>query len=630
MPNPRERLLLALLLAIGLSCPLPGTTQGLGPGPSWGQENAPQIVEDEDIPPGVAAGWLVGHRLLIEGLPAEALPYLHMAYRAHPDVIVIAMDFQAALAGEGYLRDALKVMDGLVAAMPDSQSFRMRRSALNLSAGRRDEALDDLREIRRRGNATVEVLAAEASILASEGKTVPALDVLRDGLHLYPERGRDIYLEMARILRNAQEIESLPGLMDEALGKYPDDPMLWLVKIKSLASLSRDEEAFSVAQEADRHFADLPLAAGPDGPGDSLQIEEQLPEPAPQGLPADSFAVELADYYAQNNQVDQALAILQPLSEQGDLGLTPSLWLARLLLGTGREKEGVQLVENILTQWPDSARGWFLKGKVAEGLGDWTQAIPHFRRAAELDPYDPEIRLGIVRALLIAHDEDLRTPEPDAAQKKLIEEFRQHAMVAATLVPEKDSEGQMMLGYSFRVLGDLERAAWRFELAADNPELRLAALIQQSICNDESGQVGKARSALELLRREYPDDPEVANSLGYFLAEKGQDLDLAEGLIREALTADPGNGAYLDSLGWVLYRNGRLEEAFDYLIRAVNVLPDDPVILEHLGVVLNEMGQTAEALDVLKRSLNQGGDSERIGALIEIIEIIENSRTGKE
>jgi tetratricopeptide (TPR) repeat protein len=344
-------------------------------------------------------------------------------------------------------------------------------------------------------------------------------------------------------------------------------------------------------------------------------------------LPADSFVVELADYYAQHNQIEQALAILKPLSDAGELGLSPSLWLARLLLGTGREEVGVALVEQILAQWPDSGRGWFLRGKVDEGRGEWEESIPHFRQAVALAPYDPEIRLGLLRALLVARERDMNAAQPDSVQQELIEEFRNNTMIASTLVPERDAEGQMLLGYSFRVLNDLERAAWRFHLAADNPDLRLNALIQQSICHDENGQVAKARSALELLRREYPDDPEVANSFGYFLAEKGQDLDLAEGLVREALAVDPGNGAYLDSLGWVMYRNGRFEEAFDYLIQAVNVLPDDPVVLEHLGVVLNEMGQKIEALDVLRRSLARGGDSERIESLISDIE---KDQTAKE
>ena len=47
---------------------------------------------------------------------------------------------------------------------------------------------------------------------------------------------------------------------------------------------------------------------------------------------------------------------------------------------------------------------------------------------------------------------------------------------------------------------------------------------------------------------------------------------------------------------------------------------ENPVILEHLGMVLNELGQYSEAIDILKRSLAGGGDQDRIGALIGVIE----------
>ncbi len=619
MHNPLKQFLSVRMMTAALFCTLFLTGDFAGICLAYGQDDDPTIIEDEDVPPGVASSWIIGHQLLVEGNSAEALPFLHQAYRAHPDVILIAMDFQAALANEGYLKDALNVMDSLVSAWPDSQSFLLRRSALNLSAGNRDKALEDLREIRRQGHASVDVLAAEAAILARDGEISQALDVLRDGLHLHPERGRDIYLEMARIMNQAQQPESVPPLMEEALSRYPDEPMLWLVKMRSLAGLGRHEEALEVVREADLHFSNSthPDPEGPNGTRDPEDFQDEAPFP---GLPSDSFSVELADYYSQNNRIERALAILQPLAEEGNLGLRPSLWLGRLLLGTGNEKDGVELIDQILTKWPDAGRGWFLRGKVEEGAGNWNGAIPHYRKAVDLDPYDPEIRLGIVRAMLVAWERDLRASTPDSAQLVMIEEFKVQTMTAATLVSEKDTEGQMMLGYAFRALKDLDRAAWRFSLAAENSDLRLNALIQKSICHDENGEEAKARNALEILRREYPQDPEVANSLGYFLAEKGKDLDLAEGLVREALTVDPGNGAYLDSLGWVMYRNGRMEDAFDYLIQAVNVLPDDPVILEHLGMVLNELGQFSEAVDVLKRSLAGGGDPERIGALISDIE----------
>jgi len=146
------------------------------------------------------------------------------------------------------------------------------------------------------------------------------------------------------------------------------------------------------------------------------------------------------------------------------------------------------------------------------------------------------------------------------------------------------------------------------------------ARLQKSICHDLLGEEGRARRELEILQKQFPRHPEVANSLGYFLAEKGTDLDEAELLVAISLEAEPGNGAYLDSMGWIHYRNGNLEKALDFMIQAVNVLPDDPVILEHLGMVLKGQGKRIEALGILQRSLSQGGDKDRLTAAIAELE----------
>ncbi len=128
--------------------------------------------------------------------------------------------------------------------------------------------------------------------------------------------------------------------------------------------------------------------------------------------------------------------------------------------------------------------------------------------------------------------------------------------------------------------------------------------------------MGEARKTLHNLQVEFPDDPEVANSYGYLLAEMGEELPHAEKLVRQALASDPENGAYLDTLGWILYQRGEYSEAFDWLVRAANSRPDDPVILEHLGMVLLKQGQEAEALDVFRRALTAGGDPERLETII--------------
>lgn len=573
---------------------------------------------DPSSPVGAAANWAVGHRLLLDGDAREALGYLHLAYRADPDEPAVALDFQQALAAEGYLADAVTVLDRLVAAHPDSVSWRLRRSSLHLSAGRPEQALADLQEVRALGEASVAVIAAEARVLAELGRPEQALDVYREGLARFPGQGARLYLGMADVHQQAGEPARIPPLMREAIAAHAQDPGLRLVLIRALAALGDDAQALAEARRADAEItrsldedqlpafdpddgAQLPPARGSGSAG-----EPTIP------VPPEGFQVELADFYARHGRAGLAVGVLDPLARAGDLGPQPSLWLARLLLGTGREEEAATLVAEINDRWPDEARGWFLRGRLAEGRGDWAAAVTFHRRAVALEGRDPELRVGLVRSLLVAFEAELRARTPDAKGRELRDDLRAEASLAAGRLPDDDTQGQLVLGYAFRTLGELEDASRHFALAAEDPELRRTALIQQSICLDESGRPDRARGALETLRREFPADAEVANSLGYFLAEKGQDLDQAERLVQQALSAEPANGAFLDSLGWVYYRLGRHEEALDYLIRAVNVLPDDPVILEHLGTVLQALGQHGQARAAYVRALEAGGDPERL------------------
>lgn len=564
------------------------------------------LVGPDGVPYGAASDYLIGRQLLKEGNFAEALGYLHLVYRTHPDVPTIAVDFQEALTAEGYFQDAKGVMDRLVESYPDSLSYLLTRSNLNVKLNRNEEALADLRTVREKGGASLAVIMAEANLLADMDQMNQALDVFRDGIEAVPEHGDQLYLGMASLLQRDQRTEEVPDLLAQAVGEYPDNPHLRLVWMRSLALTGQHEDALKVAREADGIFLD-PAA------GRAAEDGQELPE---QLLPPDSFLVELADFYVQQGQVARAVSILKTLSDAGELGLTPSLWLARIYLGTGQDQACADLVENILAQWPDTARAWFLKGKLQENQGQWQAAVPLYARAVALGSRDPEIRLSYLRSLLVGWEADLRADQPDPDQRHKRQVLEQEAVAALTLVPHQDADGQLVLGYAFRTLDDPWRAESCFELAAAKPELRITAVTQRSLCFDEMGDPDKARRVLEELHNEYPRHPEVANSLGYFLAEKGQDLDRAVELIQIALDTDPGNGAFLDSMGWALYRLGKTESAFDYMIQAVNVLPDDPVILEHLGMVLLALGQKDEAAGMLQRSLAMGGDQERIKAVL--------------
>jgi tetratricopeptide (TPR) repeat protein len=562
------------------------------------------------VPAGAAANWALGRRLLADGDAAGAVDLLHIAYRMEPDEPLIAMDLQEAFALTGYVSDAVEVMDRLIAAHPDSLDWRLRRSGLLLRLNRPNDALGDLKEIRSRGGATVGLVGAEARILAGLGRPAEALDVCREALVTFPEDRASIYMEMIDILQQEGDVAAADRLIAEGVAAEPQDPGLRLVQIRTLAAAGRNDEALAAARKADRELS-VATAVEVYDP----ETGEVLMHPAPgttASPPADGFQVELADFHARHGRTTEAVAVLQPLAAAGELNLQPSLWLARLLLASGRIQEGAAQVAAINGRWPESGRGWFLRGRLAESRSDWPAALGFHRQAVELDGGDPELRVALVRAMLVAWEADL-TPHAAGAQVEARRaDLAEQTEAAAAILPEGDSQGHLVLGYAAYGVGKLEQAISHFAAAAPDRDVRRSALLQQSVCYDELGLPDEARRALELLHRENPGDATVANALGYFLAEKGQDIDLADQLVSGALEAEPANGAYLDSMGWVRYRQGRLDDALDYLIRAVNALPDDPIILEHLGTVLGLLGQHAESGNALRRALDAGGDPARL------------------
>jgi tetratricopeptide (TPR) repeat protein len=133
-------------------------------------------------------------------------------------------------------------------------------------------------------------------------------------------------------------------------------------------------------------------------------------------------------------------------------------------------------------------------------------------------------------------------------------------------------------------------------------------------------QFGPSEEQLRLILDEYPNDATANNDLGYLLADQNKDLEDAERRIRKALDldreqrrsgtaldidGDVDNGAYVDSLGWVLFRRGKLEEARKELERAL-ALPsgaEDPVVWDHLGDVLRRLDRTPQAAAAWRKAV---------------------------
>lgn len=132
-------------------------------------------------------------------------------------------------------------------------------------------------------------------------------------------------------------------------------------------------------------------------------------------------------------------------------------------------------------------------------------------------------------------------------------------------------------------------------------------------------RAGRPDAAVKELRRmlaERPGDAVLQNALGYTLADQDRQLDEAQRLVSAALEQMPDSAAVLDSMGWVLFRQGRLPEALQYLQRA-SELGEEAEIDLHLGEVQWAMGQRDAARETWRRALERQPEDKRLKERLE-------------
>jgi tetratricopeptide (TPR) repeat protein len=140
-------------------------------------------------------------------------------------------------------------------------------------------------------------------------------------------------------------------------------------------------------------------------------------------------------------------------------------------------------------------------------------------------------------------------------------------------------------------------------------------------------RVDRAADMLKALLAKEPNDPGFNNDLGYIWADHDMNLEEAEKLIRKALELDRerrkanpkfdpkldhDNGAYLDSLGWVLFKEKKYKEAKAVMLKAVEDKNTQHIeIYDHLGDVLEALGERQAAVQAYRKGIELAGDTRR-------------------
>jgi len=129
-------------------------------------------------------------------------------------------------------------------------------------------------------------------------------------------------------------------------------------------------------------------------------------------------------------------------------------------------------------------------------------------------------------------------------------------------------------------------------------------LYSRALLGEQLGLFEQSEADLRAILAQDPNNPEALNALGFTLAERNVKLDEAYALISQSLQLDPKSAATMDSMGWVLFRQGKLSEAENYLRQAF-ALNQDAEIAGHLVEVLAAQQRRDEARKLLDEALKR-------------------------
>ena len=427
-----------------------------------------------------------------------------------------------------------------------------------------------------------------ASLLVRQGRTPEALPHLAQVQRLGGEARFPALLTRFESLEPQQQADLVKGI-NELAEEWPDNTQLLLTQALVMAEFEQYDESLA---KLDKIFEIDPQQS------QALLLEARVrlarKDKKPfvrieQALENDPDNLQLRLQYARlltTGDMKAARKQFEILSAQsprdGDLLL--SLALINREIGDDLAARAYLKQLMALQQRVDEAN--YYLGRIAEDQGEQQLAISHYMQVEE----PPELISAANRIgqILIGSGQVEQARETFRRQRQAYPgQAEPLYALEAELLAQAGLKDDALAVYNAAVLAFPE---------SNN------LLYARSMLAEQLGDLALMESDLRDIIQREPDNATALNALGYTLANKTERYGEAYELITRALALQPDEPAILDSMGWVLYRKGRYDEALEYLTRAYNEFPD-PEVAAHLGEVLWVSGDTEAATSVWQGAL---------------------------
>ncbi len=275
----------------------------------------------------------------------------------------------------------------------------------------------------------------------------------------------------------------------------------------------------------------------------------------------------LAKMYLEQEQYDLALEQLDILERYSDDTLNAKLKISLVFIEQKKYLDAIVKLKEVLQQVPDSDKIRFYLAAIYEEINQNKEAVEHFTKIPPESQFYGEAMVHA--AYLLKQD------------KKVDEALE---LVGTALEKRKD------VGQLYAIQGSLYDEKGNFKKASEVLKIGIEKFPENVQLRFFYGTIqdrlGNKQAVIENMHKVVEMDPNHVQGLNYLAftyAESGKNLTEAEGFVRRALEIEPQDGFILDTLGWILYKRGKIKESIQILESAYKIQPSESIIAEHLG-----------------------------------------------
>ena len=303
------------------------------------------------------------------------------------------------------------------------------------------------------------------------------------------------------------------------------------------------------------------------------------------------------------NRGDEALPLLKKSIQQYPQDKRLALTYARALVEQNRMDEAKAQFASLVQQYPEDDELRFSLALVCLEGKAWDEAEGYLQTLIERDSHVDSAHLNLGR---IAEERN----DPQGA---LIE----YAQVGPgnDYLPAQLRQADILISHGRGTEASAKLAAARDE----QPDYAIQLFLIEAETLSANNQTNRAWDVLQQALKQYPDDLNLLYSRA-MLAEKRNDLPQLEKDLRAIIAREPDNAMALNALGYTLSdRTTRYAEAKALIQQAYDINPDDPAVLDSLGWVNYRLGNLNEAERLLRQALDRFPDQEVAAHLGEVL-----------